>query len=104
MLVEIRRYEIAPGRRDEFVRFFDEQVLPEMRRFGMNVLGQFVSVEDATTFYYLRAFVDEDQRNRQTRAFYESPAWLDRLRDRALAMETGWVVEVVAPTPGSAIR
>jgi hypothetical protein len=103
MLVEIRRYEIEPGRRDEFVTFFDEEVLPEMRAAGMQILGQFVSIEDETVFYYLRGFRDEAERQAQTAAFYESPVWLDRLKDRALDMETGWKVEVVTPTTASAI-
>ena len=103
MLVEIRRYEIEPGRRDEFVGFFDEEVVPEMRKFGMQILGQFVTVGDDTVFYFLRALDDGEQREAQTAAFYESPVWLDKLKDRALEMETGWNVEVVTPTPGSAI-
>jgi hypothetical protein len=103
MLLEIRRYEIEPGRREEFVTFFDQEVLPEMRRVGMQILGQFVSVEDDSTFYYLRAFDDEEQRFEQTRAFYESPVWLDDLKDRALEMETGWKVDLVTPTAASAI-
>ena len=103
MLVEIRRYDIEPGRRDEFVAFFDEEVVPEMNKVGMQVIGQFVSIEDETTFYYLRAFDDAEQREAQTAAFYESPVWLDKLKDRALDMETGWNVEVVTPTRGSRI-
>jgi len=103
VLVEIRRYEIEPGRRDEFVEFFDTQVVPEMGKVGMQILGQFVSTEDDTSFYYLRAFDDEEQRRAQTTAFYESPVWLDELKDRALEMETGWKVDVVTPTPGSKI-
>ena len=103
MIVEIRRYEIEPGRRDEFVRFFEEEVLPAMRRVGMQILGQFVSLDDDTVFYYLRAFDDEAQREVQSAAFYESADWLDDLKDRAMEMETGWEVEMVTPTPGSAI-
>ena len=104
MLIEIRRYEIAPGRRPEFVDFFDKEVVPEMRNVGMQILGQFVSIEDDAVFFFLRAFRDENEREAQTAAFYESPVWLDNLKDRALEMETGWKVEVVAPTAGSAIR
>ncbi len=103
MLLEIRRYEIEPGHRDEFVTFFDEEVLPEMEKVGMRILGQFVSVEDDTVFFYLRAFRDEAEREAQTTAFYESPAWLEGLKDRALEMETGWRVDVVTPTTASAI-
>ena len=70
----------------------------------MQILGQFVSAENDTTFYFLRCFADEAERERQTAAFYESPVWLDDLKDRALAMETDWHVDVVTPTPASAIN
>jgi hypothetical protein len=103
MILEIRRYEIEPGRRDEFVAFFDEEVLPEMRKVGMQIIGQFVSVEDPNVFFYLRAFEDEAQRESQTAAFYDSPAWTGDLRDKALDMETGYHVDVVEPTLSSAI-
>lgn len=103
MILEIRRYEIEPGRRDEFVAFFDEEVLPEMRKVGMQIIGQFVSVEDPNVFFYLRAFEDEAQRESQTAAFYDSPAWTGDLRDKALDMETGYHVDVVEPTAASAI-
>ena len=104
MLVEIRRYEIESGRREEFVEFFDDEVVPEMSKVGMQILGQFVSIENDTVFYFLRAFADEEQREVQTAAFYESAVWLETLKARALEMETGWMVELVTPTPGSAIR
>lgn len=103
MIVEIRRYEIEPGRRNEFVAFFDQEVLPEMRKVGMQILGQFVSLEDDTTFYYLRSFENEQQREAQTSAFYGSDVWESDLKDRAIEMETGYHVDVVTPTAGSAI-
>ncbi len=104
MLMEVRRYELVPGRRTEFVNFFDQEVLPAMREAGMQILGQFVAVDDPNVFYYLRCFEDEEERAAQTAAFYESSIWLDALKERALDMETGWSVEVVTPTAGSAIR
>ena len=101
MLLEIRKYTIVAGRRDEFVEFFDSEVLPAMEAVGMNVVGQFTSSEDEETFWYLRSFADEAERETLSAAFYESPEWLEQLRDRALSMETDYEVDVVQPTPGS---
>ena len=70
----------------------------------MRILGQFISATDETVFFYLRAFDDEEQREQQTAMFYESPVWLEDLKDRALEMETGYQVDVVTPTLGSDIR
>lgn len=104
MLLEIRRYSIQPGRRDEFVAWFESTVLPAMEAKGMRILGQFVSTEDPDAFIYLRSFSDQEERDRQYRAFYESSEWLDGMREQALAMETGYRVEVVRPTSASKLR
>lgn len=103
MLVEIRRYEIEPGRRDEFVQWFESDVMPAMESAGMNILGVFVGAEETNSFYYLRGFVSEEERARITTAFYESELWLDTLKPRALEMETGFHVELVRSTASSPI-
>lgn len=103
MLVEIRRYTITPGRRDEFVEWFEGEVLPAMEAAGMRILGVFVGVDDPQAFWYLRAFASEEERERQTAAFYQSEAWLGGMRDRALEMEEDYRVELVRSTPRSPI-
>lgn len=104
MILEIRRYEIVPGRRDEFADWFDGEVLPEMEAAGMRIVGQFVSHDDPNAFFYLRAFADEEERDRQVEAFYGSERWKSELRDRALSLETGYHVETVTPTAASRLR
>lgn len=103
MLVEIRKYEIKPGRRDEFVNWFQSEVIPAMENAGMNVLGVFVGVEDPNTFYYLRGFESETERIKVSRDFYESEVWLKHLKDRALALESDYEVTLVRSTDKSAI-
>jgi len=39
MIVEVRRYRIKPGRRDEFIRFFETRSIPALLDHGMGVLG-----------------------------------------------------------------
>ena len=101
MLLEIRRYTIVPGRRDEFAAWFDSEVVPVMEAAGMRIVGQFTSVDDPDVFFYLRAFADEEERSRQYAAVYESEVWREQLEPYALALETGARVEVVRPTPAS---
>ncbi len=104
MLLEIRRYEIVPGRRDEFAEWFDREVLPEMETAGMRIIGQFVSRDDPNGFFYLRAFSDEEERARQMERLEGSEKWQNDLIEYAHALETGYHVEVVIPTAGSRLR
>lgn len=97
MLVEIRRYTIKSGRRDEFVRFFHDEVQPAMESVGMRILETYVGAEDNQTFVYLRSFETAADRTRQLHDFYEGREWLDGLRDRALAMEEAFHVDLVVP-------
>jgi hypothetical protein len=103
MLVEIRRYTIVPGRREEFVTWFETEAARAMRAVGIRILGSFVSVDDPNVFVYLRGFADEEERDRLTRAFRDSDIWTGRLRKQAQELEMGYDVEVVRSTPASAV-
>lgn len=103
MLLEIRTYTLHPGKRPEFVAWFEEEVAPAMEAAGMTILGSFESIEDGDVFVYLRQFVDEEERNRLTAAFYESEAWLSGMKDRALSLESYYKVSLVTSTRRSAM-
>ena len=103
MFLEIRKYRLKPGKRAEFVFFFEEKVAPAMEAAGMKILGSFESVEDEDVFVYLRQFSDLEDRERLTAAFYSSEAWLSELKEKALALESEYEVELVRSTPRSAM-
>jgi hypothetical protein len=103
MLLEIRTYTLHPGKRPEFVSWFEEEVAPAMKAAGMSIVGSFESIEDDDVFVYLRRFVDEDERDRLTAAFYSSQVWLSGMKERALALESGYEVRLVRSTPRSAM-
>ena len=103
MLVEMRRYTLKPGRSEEFVSWFEEEVRPAMEEAGMRILGTFTAVDDPDVFIYLRGFVSPAEHDRLTDAFYQSPVWTERMRARALDMELDYQVELVRSTPRSPI-
>lgn len=103
MLLEIRTYTLHPGKRPEFVAWFEDEVAPAMEAAGMTILGSFEAIEDDDVFVYLRRFVDEEERDRLTAAFYSSEAWLSGMKERALALERDYEVRLVRPTPRSAM-
>jgi len=78
-LIEVRTYRTRPGKRDELLRLLAERGLPAHRDLGMKVLGPFPSLEDATTFVWLRAFPDEASRQPMKDAFYHGEPWLSEL-------------------------
>lgn len=103
MFIEIRRYEIVPGRRDEFAEWFGDVVRPVMEDAGMRIIGHFVDVSDPDAFYYLRSFMSEQERDAQYAAVYESDRWRDELAPYALALETSVRVETVVPAGATVI-
>jgi hypothetical protein len=104
-VIEVRIYTIHKGKRDEFVKLYDEVLLPAQQRFGLDVLGQFVSLEDNQTFVWLRRFENEEERRRKWDEFYGSDLWKNELGPIANPlMEDSSNVIAVEPTPGSAIQ
>lgn len=103
MLVEIRRYEIEPGRRDEFVEWFETEAMPAMTSAGLRILGVFVDERNPDVFYYLKGFADAVERDHLNESFYHGDLWLDTLKDRALEMETGYEMALVRSTGRSPI-
>ena len=84
MIVEVRSYRIKPGRRDEFVRFFETRSVPALRAHGMKVLGPLLDLENPNKFVWLRSFPSLEERDRMRDAFYSSALWKDELE--AIAM------------------
>ena len=103
-IVEIRMYKIKPGMRDAFVKFFEEKTLVPQGEVGMRVLGQFRSLEDDETFVWVRAFRNQEERNRQILAFYGGELWLKELSAEAMSMIVSTEVLLVEPTAESLLR
>ncbi len=103
MLLEIRTYTLHPGKRPEFVAWFEGEVAPAMEAAGMTILGSFVATDDEDVFVYLRQFVDEAERDRLTATFHASEVWLSDMKERALALESGYEVRLAQSTPRSAM-
>ncbi len=104
-VIEVRIYTVHAGKRDEFVKLYDEVLLPAQREFGIDVLGQFTATDDEDTFVWLRRFDSQEERARKWDEFYGSALWRTDLGPRANALlkDTDHVI-AVEPTPGSAIQ
>lgn len=75
MIVELRRYTLREGRRDELIDLFDREFVETQEELGMAVLGQFRDLDRPDRFVWLRGFTDMQSRRTGLTAFYSGPAW-----------------------------
>ena len=106
MLYELRQYRIKDGRRDEWVRMMEEEIIPFQASLGMVIVGSFTAVEQDDLYVWMRRFEDEEDRKRLYAAIYESDRWKNELKpriDELLDRETVSVTKL-APTRLSVLR
>jgi hypothetical protein len=75
MIVELRRYTLREGRRDELIDLFDREFVEPQEELGMAVLGQFRDLDRPDRFVWLRGFADMRARRTALTAFYSGPVW-----------------------------
>lgn len=98
MIVEMRTYRTAPGRRADFLALFEARTVPAHRALGMAIAGPFLSVEDPDVFFFMRVFPDLASREPLKARFYESPLWTGELEPTLMPMLASYeVVLVEAP-------
>jgi len=95
MVVEMRTYKIKPGRRSEFLEIFRTKSVPAHAEIGMKILGPFLSVEDADTFFFMRGFPDLASREPMKARFYEGDLWKSELESVLMPMIEKYEVVVV---------
>ncbi len=106
MFYEIRRYQSQPGRRQEWVRYMEEVVIPFQASKGIDVVASFTDEQDGDGYVWIRRFEDEAQRAAQYAAVYESDRWKNEIGPEVygLLIPEKSVIIVAAPTPASPLR
>ena len=74
-IVELRRYTLHPGRRDDLIELFDREFVETQEAVGIQVIGQFYDLDDPDQFVWLRGFNDMSAREQSLHAFYGGPVW-----------------------------
>ena len=100
MIVEVRSYRIKPGRRAEFIEFFEKRSIPALRSQGMQVVGPFLDLENPNKFAWLRCFPSLEERERMRDAFYEGDLWKNELEAIAMPMLESYDVMLCETSPG----
>lgn len=84
-VVELRRYVMRPGRRDELIAFFEREFVESQEACSMVPIGHYRDLDDAESFVWFRGFEGMETRREALEAFYlNSRSWLDH-RDAANA-------------------
>jgi hypothetical protein len=103
MIIEMRTYTTKPGKRSKFLEIFRTRSIPAHHEIGMKILGPFLSVEDADTFFFMRGFPDLPSREPMKAQFYEGSLWTDELENVVMPMLERYEV-VVVDDPENTIR
>jgi hypothetical protein len=74
-VVELRRYTLVPGRRDEMISIFERELMEAQEATGMSVLGVFRDLDRPDQVVWLRGFPDMATRHRSLTEFYSGPVW-----------------------------
>jgi hypothetical protein len=74
-ILELRRYTLHPGRRDDLIRLFDREFVESQEALGLQIVGQFRDLDDPDQFVWLRGFTDMASRAAGLGAFYGGPVW-----------------------------
>ena len=60
MFFELRQYQIQPRRRDEWVHFMEDTIIPFQVSLGMVIAGSFVGEKDDDLYVWMRRFESEE--------------------------------------------
>jgi quinol monooxygenase YgiN len=74
-VVELRRYTLHPGRRDELIELFEREFVETQEATGMHLFGQFREPAGPDRFVWLRGFRDMETRRAALESFYSGPVW-----------------------------
>jgi len=79
MFYELRHYQTKPGKRDEWVRYMEENIIPFQVSKGMVIAGSFVDEEHEDSYFWMRRFDSEEQRAQLYAAVYDSDHWKNEI-------------------------
>ena len=77
MLYEFREYTCLPGKRDAWVTYMHEVVVPFQTSKGVVVIGMWTSETNPDVYYWMRRFQDEAERVRIYDAVYKNVTWVN---------------------------
>ena len=100
MIVEVRSYRITPGKRDEFVKFFEERSIAAQQSYGMKIVGPMLDLENPNKFVFLRGFPTMEELHRMKDEFYGGKLWKEEFEHVLMPMIESYDVILCETTTG----
>ena len=106
MFYELRQYKVREGKMDDWIKLFEEEILPFQVSKGMVISGAFRGEEDPSVWVWLRRFENEAERERQYKDVYESEHWKTTIAPQIpdLIDRSGINVQRIVPTAASVLH
>jgi hypothetical protein len=83
---ELRQYAVKRGRMKEWVKFFEQEIMPFQVAKGMVVTGIYTVEKEPNVFFWLRRFKSEADRKRLYTKVYETSHWKEVLAPKVNAL------------------
>ena len=106
MFYELRQYQTSPGKRDEWVRYMEEVIIPFQVSKGMVIAGSFVDEEHEDSYVWIRRFESEAQCEQLYAAVYDSDQWKNEIAPPVgeLLLRDAAVIRRIVPTSRSVLH
>jgi hypothetical protein len=103
---ELRQYRTFPGKREAWVKFMEEVIIPFQVSKGMVIVGSFVGQEEDDLYIWIRRFESEEQRATLYKAVYETDYWKNEVAPQVSEMldRPRMVITRIEATPKSVIQ
>jgi hypothetical protein len=106
MLFEMRQYRIKDGKRAQWVKLMEEQIIPFQTSKGVVVVGSFIAPEEDDLYVWIRRFENEAERKRLYKEIYESDFWVNEIKPQSGEMldRESIINTLLEATPKSVLR
>ena len=89
MIYQLRMYTVNRGMMDQWVKLFNETIVPIQEKHGIKIDGKWVN-EDKNQFIWIRSFADAEDVKAKEAAFSGSQEWkavVNQVRSHLARME-----------------
>lgn len=106
MFFELRQYRIKNGKRDKWVKFMEETLIPYQVSKGVAVMGSFVAQEEEDLYVWIRRWESKEALKQLQKENAENEYWQNEIVPKIDEMidKQRMQITFLEPTPKSVMR